>query len=109
MYNRDKAFDKPLFKTNKNWELNEKWYKNYDSAVDKGYHHHILSFEQIGITDPYPKEKMEVNFYIPDNEDDLVYAPARYIEGNSPNAIYYPSKRLMLKMMRSCIGVKLKD
>ena len=51
---------------------------------------------------------MEEQFYVPDTEDDLVYAPSRYIEGNSPNAIYYPSKRLMLKMMRSCIDPKKK-
>ena len=51
---------------------------------------------------------MEERFDIPDNEDDLVYAKARYIKGNSPNSIYYPSKRLMLKMMRTCIDTNYK-
>ena len=54
--------------------------------------------------DPYPNEPMEIAFQIPDTSD-LVYAPDRYTEANSPHAIYYPSKMCLFKIMRACIDI----
>ena len=48
---------------------------------------------------------METKFIIPKTDDDLVYRGDRYLEGNSPNAIYFPSKLLLFKIMRACINV----
>jgi hypothetical protein len=45
------------------------------------------------------------NFDIPEDDLDFVYADSRYRKDNSPNCIYIPSKKVMLKIMRACIGI----
>ena len=67
----------------------------------------IESMMQVGMFDPYPEDFMEVNFSIPDihKEIPLVYREERYIKGNSPNSLYIPSKLVLFKIMRACIGI----
>ena len=48
---------------------------------------------------------MDVSFEIPKEDDDLVYPDDRYVDGNSPNVIYFPSNLILFKMMRACLGV----
>ena len=71
--------------------------------------YHIFSFEEIGMFDPFPNEHMDVNFYVPTAENDLVYRGTRYVKGNSPNCIYFPCNKLLFKLMRACIGVTHPD
>jgi hypothetical protein len=62
--------------------------------------------------DPFPEEKMMLNneeFSIPIKEDDLVYGNDRYIYKNSPNMLYFPSKSLLFKLMRACVGIVNED
>ena len=56
--------------------------------------------------DPFPKEPMETEFAVPTTEEDLVYRADRYVEGQSPFVIYFPSRLLLFKLMRACIGVE---
>lgn len=49
---------------------------------------------------------METNFYIPKSDEDLVYRASRYVKSCSPHSIYFPSKRVLFKIMRACIGVQ---
>lgn len=34
-----------------------------------------------------------------------IYAEYRYIEGFAPTVVYIPNSQVMMKMMRSCIGI----
>ena len=89
------------------WSLSEKFYKSYGDVFGVPAPHNISSFEQIACFDPYPNESMGkgTNFDIPTDDLDFVYSDSRYRKDNSPNCIYIPSRRLMLKIMRACIGV----
>jgi len=42
-------------------------------------------------------------------EGQLVYHESRYDYDESPAILYIPSKLVMLKMMRACIGVDKKE
>ena len=57
--------------------------------------------------DPFPEDFMEIEFNIPniDEEIGLVYNEKRYVEGNSPNALYIPNKLVMFKLMRACLDI----
>ena len=59
--------------------------------------------------DPYPNEPMEVDFAIPESYDELVYRSDRYVEEYSPKVLYIPSKLILFKLMRACIGITKKD
>jgi hypothetical protein len=52
---------------------------------------------------------MESKYKLPITADNLVYATERFTEGNSPNTLYFPSKLLLFKIMKACIGVKFKE
>ena len=49
---------------------------------------------------------METHFHVPDTDDDLVYRVNKYVEGDSPALLYFPSKLLLFKIMKACVGVK---
>ena len=85
-----------------------KFYKLFKPTITEAQPHHIWSFEQIGLFDPFPLELMESKFEIPETKDSLVYNEIKYIPGNSPNMIYFPSKLLLFKIMKACIGVENK-
>ena len=38
--------------------------------------------------------------------EDLIYMPNRYDEVHSPLCVYIPSKALLFKMVRACLGCK---
>ena len=52
---------------------------------------------------------METQFAVPKTQEDLVYRSDRYAEDFSPYVIYYPSKLVLFKLMRACIGVTNED
>ena len=60
----------------------------------------INSFECLGWHDPFdpPLELTELGAF------DLVYPPQRYVDDHSPLCIYLPSRDVMLKIMRACVG-----
>ena len=55
--------------------------------------------------DPFPSEPVETDFHIPVAEDDMVYRLDRYKPENSPVVTYFPSKLVLFKLMRACIGI----
>jgi hypothetical protein len=60
----------------------------------------INNFECIGWTDPndMSETKLEMGPF------DLVYPEERYVDDHSPFCIYIPSKPIMVKLMKACIG-----
>ena len=83
----------------------EEYNIKYESAIERAKSFNIWSFEEIGMFDPFPEEPMETNFSVPQSEEDLVYRIDRYIDGESPKCIYVPSKLILWKIMRACIGI----
>ena len=65
---------------------------------------HISNFEMIGFHDPYPNEPNYSNFSIPCCEDDEVYKFEE--KQQNPFLHYFPSRLMMFKLMRACIGIK---
>ena len=75
----------------------------------------IDSLYRIGMADPFPNNP---NLIITCNDDlpaeekmvtevgQNVYGETRYIKGFSPYCIYIPTKDVMFKLMRACVGVK---
>ena len=43
--------------------------------------------------------------HLPVDADDQIYPESRFDSGTSPTVIYIPSRDVMSKMMRACIGV----
>ena len=87
------------------YALKQDQYDKFTDSITRAKPFHIWSFEQIGLFDPYPDEEMETNFNIPKTDEDYVYRLNRYVQEYSPNAIYFPSKMVLFKIMRACIGV----
>ena len=87
------------------WALSPKFFISYKDVIEEAQPHNISSFKQIAIFDPYPNEPL-ADFEIPTQDLDFIYEDSRYKKDNSPNCIYIPSKKVMLKIMRACIGVK---
>ena len=59
--------------------------------------------------DPFAEEAVDHDFIPPKEYTDLVYSMSRYVKGESPKCIYFPSRKLMFKMMRACIGITKED
>jgi hypothetical protein len=60
--------------------------------------------------DPFPHDDDGVKtsksiFKFPEKADDFVYPINRLVYSLSPSTIYMPSKKVLFKLMRSCIGV----
>ena len=75
----------------------------------------VNSFWEVGMQDPFPDDEDLIigsvddvpdDFKLPTCPTDMVYPDSRYIDGNSPVAVYIPTPEVMLKMMRACIEVK---
>ena len=70
----------------------------------------ISSFWALGLADPFPDESTNIdedNALLGQNDlciHHLVYPKQRYVEGESPARIYNPTKHMLVKMMRACIG-----
>ena len=87
-------------------KMETKVMKKFESCLEKAQPFHISSFEQIGLHDPFPSEPKDMeDFVYPQAVDDLAYPKDAYKKGQSPHVLYFPSKRLMFKIMRACIGV----
>ena len=64
--------------------------------------------EEIGIKDPFPTDNDGPNnsiIKIPEKASDFVYPMPRMVFGLSPTTIIMPSKKMLFKLMRACIGV----
>jgi hypothetical protein len=85
--------------------LDDSYMDAFEGIICRAAMFNIYSFDQIGLIDPYPDEQLDTNFAIPATDEDLVYRGTRYVEGNSPNVLYFPSGLMMMKLMRACIGV----
>ena len=98
--------------------------KRYKLADRRNLEFLINRFSQIGWTDPFADETPEAEnqasaeaadnaeadpsstgVRLPEDAEGLVYPEQRYIHGDSPAVIYIPSKEVMFKMMRACIGI----
>ena len=70
----------------------------------------VNTFWSIGISDPFPDESTileQENQLFGTQKFELekyVYPTFRYIKGQSPMQIYMPSKQILLKLVRACIG-----
>jgi hypothetical protein len=58
--------------------ISEKYMTKYKKAFVAPGSHNIVSFDQIGLSDPFIKEKMAHKFEVPQSKDDLVYDRAKY-------------------------------
>ena len=87
------------------YSVGEKFYQQFAEAIPIAQSYHIWSFEQIGLFDPFPQEPMETSFIIPTTDEDLVYREERFVYKNSPHTLYFPSKKVLFKIMRACIGI----
>lgn len=65
----------------------------------------VNSFWNIGWPDPFPDEHSSMDREFLVDRTALVYEEARYHEEYSPSAVWIPSKLVLIKLMRACIGV----
>ena len=71
----------------------------------------INSFADIGWLDPFPqkkeqkKEKKGGTKLQPFEKRNLVYSESRYRQDQNPFSVYLPNKRILITMMRACMGV----
>ena len=92
-----------------NKHMTQEYYDDFEGEIKKAGMYNIYSFDQIGMIDPYPDEQMDTNFAVPLTDEDLVYRGSRYVKGNSPNVLYFPSGIMLQKIIRACIGVESID
>ena len=60
--------------------------------------------------DPFPDEIEDgEEFKIPTTYYSKVYSNSRYKYRRSPMTIYFPSRKMMFKMMRACLGIQDSD
>ena len=87
--------------------MDAEFLKKYDlwDYDDKDYR--INCFEQIGWTDPFPKEDLfKSKCTKPTDLHYQVYKKSRYTHDVPPQTIYIPRREIMFKMMTACVGVK---
>ena len=91
----------------------ETFHDRYDLDVSEFAANYLIdNFDEIGVTDPFPNEKKDEQREMikkPQSFQDFVYPMSRMDEYSSPRVIYLPSKDVMLKLMRACIGVRFVD
>lgn len=65
----------------------------------------------MGWSDPFPDEHSSIEPELAEiiHQGHLVYHESRYEYNSPPVIIYIPSKLVMIKMMRACIGVDKKE
>ena len=108
-----KLYQRPLPKTTEMGAVNPQFYKNFESMLNhrKYESYYINQFWDLGWADPFPEDDKvggmpdTADLSLPTKPDDLVYEECRYVEKYSPYCIYIPKKDLMIKLMRSCLGV----
>ena len=107
LYDQMKQNQKPTTLTYYNTQLSFNFRKNYPMFFGPAPPSAIHSFEQVGICDPYKQELGSGKVLRPKVADDLVYPKERYHRPRqSPRCIYFPTRQLMLKIMRACVDVK---
>ena len=71
----------------------------------------IMSFNQIGWCDPFVYDEVisKNSWQEPVEYDDLVCNPKLLVKDRTPRMLSIPSKELMFKMMRACIGIEAEE
>lgn len=96
-----------------NAKLPNNFYKNYKIFDGKTAPPEFLMYnwDSLGWDDPFENDEgtYVVDAQEPTKYNDWVYPEFRYKKGFSPYCIYIPTKEMMLKIMRACIGVKKKE
>lgn len=100
---------------------------SYDFEVDYGFNvsseqryvqrerYYIQSFWSLGLADPFPDEATTIDeqFQLIGTEkillDKFVYPDVWYESQWSPQMIYLPTRIIMMKMMRGCMGCDSKS
>jgi hypothetical protein len=65
----------------------------------------VNTFGGLAWPDPFPDKTSSVEPELLHDRQDLVYPPSRYRNEASPAMLFLPSKQMILKMMRACMGV----
>lgn len=113
--NRAKAVDvvkviSERFKKRKESEMKNIFKLKKLRKSDKQTHHHHNRFKTKKQNDAKKEGDMEDDHHHerPKTVTDLVYNLNRYQHDHSPMIIYIPSKAILFKMMRACVGCKTK-
>jgi hypothetical protein len=69
----------------------------------------INSFKSIGWPDPFPDDYSSIEGGYLKDRFKFVYQDHRYTPDHSPFMIYIPSRHVMVKLMRSCLGIQSLD
>ena len=85
-------------------ELPFQFYVNFHEVMVPCTQFQISCCDQIQLFDPFPQET--TMFRAPRSRQDLVYHPSRFSKTAPPSCIFFPSRRLMFKFMRACVGVR---
>ena len=64
----------------------------------------VNSFWNIGWPDPFPDDHSSIDREFLMDRDTPVYHESRYNSQSSPIAVWIPSKLVLIKMMRACMG-----
>ena len=107
---------KITLQTEEGSELNPNFLVKYEVADRKFEPFFINGFKQIGLSDPFPDDQVNLKeslkseeapfISLPSTNSVSVYPASRMIKSNSPFCIYIPRKEVMFKLMRACINVK---
>ena len=84
-------------------------YAEIGMGEQKNSSFNINTFEMLGIWDPFPLENYsgQPEYRQPAHDVDLVYSHMRLAKKMcSPLCVYIPTKEIMFKIQRACIGVK---
>lgn len=106
---------KPLPETLEEGKISFDFEKRYNTTIDSKDHidkrtWNIHSFWSLGMADPFPDESTMIdtdNQYVgPDkfSMKKLVYPKSRFTKEHTPMIIYVPSREMMIKIMRACMG-----
>jgi hypothetical protein len=84
-------------------EVPKLFYERYELLEEHPFF--INCFQQVGLSDPFPKGgETPADVWFEDIQE-LVYPEGRFTEGQRPFQIYIPKKELMFNLMRSCVDV----
>ena len=97
--------------TKQNGALPVEFYKRYRRIFPQNIKsYNINNLKTVGFIDPFEKEEKANNAKgkLPDKSKPTnnVYPMKRYIKDWSPLCLYIPSKDILFKLMRACVGAE---
>jgi hypothetical protein len=88
------------------FELSDEFKKGFADILYDGQTHNITACERLGLPDPFPGEQSDAQKHtISPNPADRVYQGKSFASIKAPRLKYLPSRAIMLKLMRACIGL----